>query len=206
MTDPMATLEPYPEAAEKVQLSSEDTGSWCEPREVRWLCWKAAQCEGNLLEIGTFRGGLTRELALHCPAKTVHSVDWHNPAGPIHLCDQQKPEMLSEDAIGALADQKNVSQWNCNSRQFKYRPIWHIGFVFIDGDHTFEGVKADSENAFASFKAHPRKLTIVWHDYTYPGWPDVTKYLDSINLPLTHVEKTWIAYLDLDPCQPLTLP
>lgn len=49
-------------------------------------------------------------------------------------------------------------------------------FIFIDGDHTYAGVKNDFDNYHRAVKAGGY---IVFDDYGSPGWEDVKKYVDS---------------------------
>jgi len=62
--------------------------------------------------------------------------------------------------------------------------------VFIDGDHSWEAVVADTALAMAITK--PGGL-IVWHDYHDLGTVDVKRVLDALSrwIPITHVSGTW---------------
>ena len=40
-----------------------------------------------------------------------------------------------------------------------------MDLLFVDGDHSYEGVKLDTHNAFKLTRIH--FSTIVWHDYTF---------------------------------------
>ena len=66
-------------------------------------------------------------------------------------------------------------------------------FIFIDGDHRFEAVKADTEAALEFLQAGGG--TLVWHDYYEgaPAWVGVKRYLDSLALEIEQVEDTWLA-------------
>jgi hypothetical protein len=195
-----AHSEPYPEAAHKMDLFwHEGIQGVCTPMELRWLRWKASQSTGNILEIGTYLGTTTRELALQCPDRLVYTVDWWNP-GAQHLSERQRKEMLRPDQVGIQArDLPNVLFHDGDSSQFSYTGK-DIGFVFIDGDHSSGGVLRDTDLAIGAFKAYRNPMTIVWHDYGEGGhWPSVTQALDESPLSITHVMNTWIAYLDLIP-------
>jgi predicted O-methyltransferase YrrM len=62
--------------------------------------------------------------------------------------------------------------------------------VFIDGDHSWEAVVADTALAMAITK--PGGL-IVWHDYHELGTVDVKRVLDGLSrwVPIEHVAGTW---------------
>lgn len=59
---------------------------------------------------------------------------------------------------------KNVTHIQANSLRFDYSAFYKkMELVFIDGDHHFESVKSDTENAFKLLK--DKNSIIVWHDY-----------------------------------------
>jgi len=175
---------PYPEEARK-PIALIDRGLATKMHEVQWLVWKAAQVPGNILEIGTHLGATARALALAFPGRMIHTVD--DPRAVVQ--PEQQHEVLPERDIGRLIrGLPNVRQ---HRPPFDYRGT-DIGLAFIDGDHSYEAVKRDTEAALK----HAR--TIVWHDvfeWQHP-WVGVFKYLSQSGLPVTRVEGTWLAYLD----------
>ena len=59
---------------------------------------------------------------------------------------------------------KNVVHIGHNSRTFDYTPyLGTCDLVFIDGDHSYDGVRADTEHAFRLLRDD--RSAIVWHDY-----------------------------------------
>lgn len=63
-------------------------------------------------------------------------------------------------------DLKNVTHIRHNSRTFDFSPfLGSIDLVFVDGDHSYEGVKIDTHNAFRLLRDH--SSVIVWHDYGF---------------------------------------
>jgi len=66
--------------------------------------------------------------------------------------------------------------------------------VFIDGDHSYDGVMNDS--AIASRLLRPGGV-IIWHDYGNPA-VEVTTALDHLHAndwPIVHIAGTWLAAL-----------
>jgi SAM-dependent methyltransferase len=66
--------------------------------------------------------------------------------------------------------------------------------VFIDADHSYEGVKRDTELARESLSAAGG--CIIWHDY-HRDLPGVVRYLDELvvqNRPLVHVQGTRVVF------------
>ena len=67
---------------------------------------------------------------------------------------------------------KNVVHIGHDSKTFDYTP--HLGtcdLVFIDGDHSYDGVRSDTENAFRLLR--DERSVIVWHDYMRTSEEDV---------------------------------
>jgi len=58
----------------------------------------------------------------------------------------------------------NVTHLSHDSRTFDFTP-YHgaVDLVFVDGDHTYEGVRSDTVNAFRLLRND--NSVIVWHDY-----------------------------------------
>ena len=133
------------------------------PWEVAWLLWKLSLTPGNILEVGAHYGETTREFALAYPDRLVYAVDY--PGNPTLSVEQLQDLPPSAKAVEAARDLPNVRVLLQDSRSLDYSTLPDIGFVFIDGDHSFDGVRADSELAFAHFARHPG--TVAWHD-CYP--------------------------------------
>jgi predicted O-methyltransferase YrrM len=67
---------------------------------------------------------------------------------------------------------KNVVHIGHNSRTFDYTPyLGTCDLVFVDGDHSYDGVRADTEHAFRLLR--DERSTIVWHDYVRASAEDV---------------------------------
>jgi hypothetical protein len=91
-------------------------------------------------------------------------------------------------------DLKNVVVLHADSAQLNYDALVDVGLVFIDGSHSFEDVRADTECALQYFRR--RQLgTIVWHDYRSElDWCGVKPYLDSLGMNIFHIDNTWLAF------------
>lgn len=154
--------------------------------EVSWLIWKATQVPGNILEIGTYRGATTRALAIAFPHRTIFTVD-----DPFATLDPgQQHEVLPVQQIGALCVHlPNVvicrPPFNYSGRD--------IGLAFIDGDHRYNAVKADTDAALKNARC------VVWHDVTdeSPAWCGVTKMIEDNAIPAVRLSGTLLAYLDI---------
>jgi hypothetical protein len=58
----------------------------------------------------------------------------------------------------------NVIHIEANSHYFDFSQLKKFDLIFIDGDHSYKGVKQDTENAFRLLKDD--RSIIVWHDYS----------------------------------------
>lgn len=84
-------------------------------------------------------------------------------------------------------------QLPCGSRDLKVSEMAKFDFIFIDGDHTGDGVRFDTE--LARQLIAPGGI-IAWHDYQHPQNPKVREYIDGINADnrIVHIEGTWVCF------------
>lgn len=189
--------EPYPIEATGVKLALNHTKT--PQSDAQWLVWKARQTVGDFVEIGTNRGEMALELSLLSEDRHVWTCDY---PGNTTIQDWQKSEVLPAVEIGVASRyRRNVHLIIEDSKKLDYDRVGPVGFVFIDGDHSAEGVTADGEKALKYFAEHklPRPACIVWHDYGTGCMQGIKDYLDAkTNLDLRWVEgTTGIVYLDL---------
>jgi hypothetical protein len=149
----------------------------------------------NLVEIGTFDGNTTLQLALNAPeGAVVHTLDL--PPGETVT----KEPILSGDLKYILDEKKQwrkfeykesgkkIQQHLGDSTDFDFSLFKEVDFAFIDGGHTYECVKSDTENFLPILS---KGATLMWHDYT-PFFPGVFRYLNELShtLPLRHIAGT----------------
>ncbi|MBV9618496.1 MAG: class I SAM-dependent methyltransferase [Verrucomicrobia bacterium] len=95
------------------------------------ILWKAAKATaGNILEIGRKRAGSTVILAAAAPGRTIYSVDL-----------RLRPHPRCKEFLERSGNRERVQLRVGNSRE----PLPGVlyGLLFIDGDHSFEGLLAD---------------------------------------------------------------
>jgi hypothetical protein len=203
-------IVPYPQAAKEIPLDYHGP-RWTPAHEVQYLCWLAQQTQGGILEIGCNEGRTTRELALANPNRFVMGVDYTGPDDT--LCPGQKGEKPAAEFIGCHAQMlTNVQIFNTQSGHLanvlpdirQNKPP--IGFIFIDGDHSYRGVKEDTELALDILASNVATAgvggIIAWHDCyeSAPEWVGVTSYLENeilAKFEVKRVEGTWLAILDM---------
>jgi hypothetical protein len=166
----------------------------------------------EIIEIGTFDGRTAINLAVNAPAgvkiATLDLPASHPTAHPLDGSERRYVEKPSSgerlrachprwrdcaDRVVQLFGDSASYDWS--SRYGK------AGLVFVDGSHTFEYARRDSETALRLVRAQG---VVLWHDYGV--WPGVTRALEELeasrNLGLRHIRGTslvfWRAPADLD--------
>jgi predicted O-methyltransferase YrrM len=118
------------------------------------LLWKAVKAtSGNILEIGRNLAGSTVLLAAAArPDREIYSID-----------NRSNEDRACKDYLARPANKGRVHLLVADSRV--PLPNLRFGFLFIDGDHTFEGVLADviaHWNALQSSGEYP--ALVAFHD------------------------------------------
>lgn len=128
----------------------------------------------KVFEFGTWAGFTAKEIAQH--VEVILSIDKHIYITREHI--------------------DNLVSMRGDSKQVDFSPFkGYFDMVFIDGDHSYEGVKSDTENAFEMVKSGG---VIAWHDYTPDGQSegcDVVGYLQKEIIPLFDLK--WDSYSNL---------
>jgi hypothetical protein len=166
------------------------------PWEIQWMVEKARYLSGNICEVGVFQGETTLEFASAYPDRKVFAVDLPKD----DVC-KFFTQMTWEKVCSKAKHLPNVDlRFEGNS--FTPTLEMDIRFVFIDGDHSWEGVRRDTEKFIGYFRSTGRNGIIVWHDY-YPQDEDwgmkVYDYLNALSAaePILHVANTSLCYLNL---------
>ena len=95
------------------------------------ILWKATRATaGSILEIGRKRAGSTVILAAAGPGRPIYSLDL-----------KLRPHALCKEYLERPGNRERVQLRVANSREAL--PGLSFGLLFIDGDHTFDGVLAD---------------------------------------------------------------
>ena len=165
-------------------------------KEVNILCSFAIESNGNILEIGCNEGDTTRELANACPDKLILASDIFAQKTTLKY---QQYEVPKKNRICIRAkNYENVIVIDANSKDYESMlKKYNLKFVFVDGDHSFEGVKKDTEMLLRILE---KGSIIAWHDYydDAPDWVGVKKYLDKYSgLKVIKIPNTNIAWYQI---------
>ncbi len=156
--------------------------------ELAVLAQAAAQAEpgSDIVEIGTFDGRTTINLAVNAP-RGCHVLTLDLPAdhATAFTIEELERTLVDKPASGERmrtcpparrSYARRITQLFGDSASFDWSPHnGRAGLVFIDGSHAYDYACKDSETAFRLIR--PGGL-VIWHDYTV--WPGVTRALDEL--------------------------
>jgi hypothetical protein len=149
----LGTAEGFEDLAWIFTCDSRNRGLIRQGFDEAGLLWKAAKAtSGNILEIGRNLAGSTVLLAAAGPDREIYSID-----------NRSNEDRACKDYLAGAANKGRVHLLVADSRVSL--PNLRFGFLFIDGDHTFEGVLADVVahwNALQSPDEHP--ALAAFHD------------------------------------------
>lgn len=136
-------------------------------------------------EIGTFDGRTTLIIALNQPAGSeVMTLDL--PAADLartaKALEEDDRKYVLKAASGSRFRQRQtparITQLYGDSAAYDFSPYRNaIDLMFVDGSHSYDYAKSDSQVAFSLVR--PGGL-ILWHDYDTPYWPGVTRALNEL--------------------------
>lgn len=127
-----------------------------------------------VLEIGTWKGGSSWEWAAMFDPEIIISIDSVKDEGFIPATKAEYVFKSSHDNETKAAVLKTLNKRG-------------VDFLFIDGDHSYEGVKEDWE--MYSILAEPHGI-VVFHDALYhaDGTEEVDIFWNEIKAKYKHVE------------------
>jgi predicted O-methyltransferase YrrM len=136
-----------------------------------------------VFEFGTGDGSATLQLALNSPVDcTVYSLDLPEGAKRTKLrMDEGDKEFVGRLSVGeryaGSSASRKIRQIRCDSADFDPSSlVGRVNIVFIDGSHSFEYVKNDTQLAFQMMAPGG---VVAWHDYLV--WNGVTDFLEELS-------------------------
>lgn len=151
----------------------------------------------TFFEIGTNRGWTTWTVAHNNPELSAFTLDVPPDVAAADAAFELPPDdhrffgPASRGACGEAfrdtPEAERITQLLGDSARFDFSP-WHgkIDLVYIDGAHTYDYVKSDTDNALRMLSPAG---TIAWDDYTSnPGvWKAVGEFAAGADGPVFHV-------------------
>lgn len=154
----------------------------------------------TILEIGTFDGKTTAIFALNSPPECkIHTLDLEMLDGHCILKEDEKYVQSPLKAIkhyDTLLEKTKIREHKGNSLTYPFENFIQkdtfCDLIFIDGGHSYNVVKNDTEKAL---KVLAKGGIILWHDYD-PNMQEVFFYLNELsqNYPLKHIEGSSIVH------------
>ena len=153
-----------------------------------------------VLEIGTYMGHTTRTIAENCPHAIVHTLDLPQdfdrqsdtveiPKDDHHLIERRT---VGREFAGEPCAAR-IRQHFGDSATWDFSQARGATFFFIDGAHTYEYVKNDTEKCF---ELSGRRGSFLWHDVD-DRHPGVVRYLAELRgsgLDVVRFANTQLAY------------
>jgi predicted O-methyltransferase YrrM len=137
----------------------------------------------RVFEFGTSHGRTTLQLALNSlDDATIYTLDLPERACPtFYRRAFPEEDILRELPVGSLfrghAESNKIKQLLADSAVADFDSLrGKIDLIFVDGDHSYDNVKNDSEKAFSMLS---QSGVILWHDYG-GRWSDVARYIGEL--------------------------
>lgn len=159
-----------------------------------------ALCRGarGIIEFGTARGQTTLALARYTSA-TVRTVDVDESLVPVdeyQRCDLRPRNEVGAAFLGTPEALKITQVWAHPMKPYNLDDLapqgWPCDAVFIDGLHSYEGVRKDTLASVERILRGPCAGTIVWDDYLSAGVPVLLAKIPLGNL--IHIEGTRMVF------------
>lgn len=156
----------------------------------------------EILEIGTYMGHTTRQIAENLQNAIVHTVDL-----PEDFSLGEKPSveglpmddfhLISRRIVGRdfrnEACSSRIRQYFGDTAKWEFQIEGHPTLFFIDGSHTYEYCKNDTERCFELCQG---KGVFLWHDCDdhHPGVVQFLAEWRALGRDIRRIEGTPIAY------------
>jgi predicted O-methyltransferase YrrM len=139
---------------------------------------------GVIVEIGSYKGQSAAYLSTGSrEGVSIYLVDLWNRENLDLVSESNQYAVAGKGHFRALADRLRTLGVYHKITPLQGLSVYHgshwdqpIDLLFIDGDHSYEGVCSD----FMTWFPHVKKGGVVaFHDYS-DGWPGVKKFIDEI--------------------------
>lgn len=177
---------------------------------LRLLMLARDQEPRGILEIGTYFGSTTINLALNLPDAAIHTIDLPPgvgtdaaalPADDAHLI---RGRQLGT-AFAGTPQAARITQHLGDTAAYDFSAIGDpLSFFFIDGSHTYEYARSDTLRCLAVARG---PSTFLWHDCD-AAHPGVVRWLGQMleaGVDVSRLASTSMAHARIDPADGQTL-
>ena len=148
---------------------------------VALLSLLMAERPGEVLEIGTYMGHTTKLMADNLKTAIIHtadlSEDFSSQLDPQGRLPKSDFHLIARRVVGrefrGHPCESRIVQHLCDTATWDFSKAGRPTFFFIDGSHTYEYCKSDSENCLSICG---ERAIFLWHDCD-DGHPGVVKFL-----------------------------
>lgn len=164
-----------------IELSKYEDGQMPVRDAFALLAILAAENPNQVLEIGTYMGHTTKAMAQNLPLGAIHTVDLppdysdttnaaaNLPKDDFHLIQRRD---VGREFKGQSVENR-IKQHFGDTAKINFQEFGKPTFFFIDGSHTYEYCKQDSEKCFSLCGG---RGVFLWHDCD--EWhPGVIKFI-----------------------------
>jgi hypothetical protein len=155
-----------------------------------------------VLEIGTYMGHTTRLMAENLPNAAIHTVDLPeshqaDPSADAPGMPKDDFHLIAKRVVGrefrGTPLEGRITQHFADSATWDFRKAGSPDFFFIDGAHTYEYCKSDSEKCYELGTA---PATFVWHDCDaiHPGVVRFVMEWRALGRDIRRISGTPLAY------------
>jgi hypothetical protein len=201
LVDILNTILPENKRAIRLELFRHQDGSIPIHEAVALQSILVAESPKEVLEIGTYMGHTTKAMAENLPDAIIHTVDLPPDFAPQENDHENIPKddfhLIRRRVVGRefkdQAVETRIRQYFGDTALMDFREFGHPTFFFIDGSHTYEYCKQDSEKCFALCNG---ACTFLWHDFDM-GHPGVVEFMAewrAMGRNILRIEGTAIAY------------
>lgn len=203
---PVVTLETLLNGSKptiSLNIGSKEDGAMPYYQAIPFVSLLVKHNPSVVLEVGTFLGHTTKLVAQNLPQATVHTFD----LPPDFLSKQDTVTHLNKDDFHLIEKRKTGREFL--GTPYEVRIQQHLGdtatidftvaqgstFFFIDGSHTYDYCKNDSDKCYELCKG---KGVFIWHDcdFAHPGVVQFVNEWRTLGRNIVRIEGTPLAYLN----------
>jgi hypothetical protein len=185
----------------RINVQKHEEGRLYNNEPMVFLSILAVEHPKEVLEIGTFVGYTTKAMAENLPDSIIHTVDLPPDFSPSQDIKEGPPKddfhLIAKRVVGrefkGQAVESCIRQHFGDTATINFQEFGKPTFFFIDGSHTYEYCKQDSEKCLTLCGGNG---TFLWHDCDeyHPG---VVKFISewrSLGRNIVRINGTCLAY------------